>query len=235
MSNQQKKKKSPLVPIIIISSIVVVIIIVIVVILLLRRGSTTDDDNGGNGGGSDLSCSSNIDCTTGNLSICNITGTCVECTVDLHCPGGTCQNEECAGCTSNIQCSGVTPYCNNGTCEACVIDGNCDIGEECISDECIPCNPPPAPTMLTATMSGFNTFSASWTAVVGATSYVIRYDDSGTNGDFIEQTVTGTSISTSAMTPCLICAPARAFVRAVNSCGSSLISNILAVGNPTCC
>ncbi len=236
----QKKQERSVTIIMVIVIIIILIIAIILIILLFRREPTTDD-------GDTTDCSSNRDCT-GLTPFCNTTTSeCQQCVNDSNCPGSlpvcTSPNNVCVECTANTHCnSPLRPLCNVSSkiCAECILDTDC-LGEDlCIVGVCNPCILLSPPTVTSATMSGFSTLSTTWSVVPGATSYIVRYDDTDTNGDFSQWTTTGTSLISSAPNngggdPCLICAPGRVRVRAVDSCGAGAFSIGFSVPNPTCC
>lgn len=249
-----KKPRTGLIIGIVIGSIIVIAIIIVVIILLLRRNTTTTDTGGGGEGGTVTppvatpECTSDTDCSGGE--VCNTTTQlCVECLEDGDCSGGTpvCRvtNNTCVECLNDTHCSGGTPVCDVGssTCVECNDDPDCPGAEVCTDNTCAcPSLPPLPPTMLSASGGGFQ-FSASWTAVPGATAYRVRYENTS-SGEFVEYCTSGTSVSgqTGAgcggniASPCLICpSGAQARVTATTNCGSTGFSAPIGVPDATCC
>jgi len=224
----EKKSKS--------STWIIIIIIVVVVLIIggillwwfvLRNRSSTPSTQ----------CTTNADCTS--PLICGPSGTCIADTSGGNGGGGT------NGCTTNADCTAPTDVCDvDGNCVECLLDTQCETNEECVNKQCVPCTPPNSPTMLTAAMAGFNLFSATWTAVSNATSYVVRYE-SITFGEWVEfctintfltaESTTCASQGAPANTPCWICPNAQAKVKAITPCGETAFSIPLAVLNPNCC
>ena len=109
----------------------------------------------------------NETCTTscygGSLKC--ISGKCVQCSTNSDCSTGTCTNGVCttqnppppSGCTTNSDCSGSTPYCNtsNGTCVACLQNGNCPPNAPlCVNNTCTNQVPPPGTCNTNSDCSG---------------------------------------------------------------------------------
>ncbi len=79
-------------------------------------------------------CAGDMDCG-GSTPACATTGTnagrCVQCsgTNTMACMGGTtvCNTttNNCVGCTSNSNCGGTTPFCENNTCRPCRTNSEC--------------------------------------------------------------------------------------------------------------
>ena len=90
----------------------------------------------------DPECTSNADCTGGEVCWSN---TCTTCVADSECNSGEicgddglCQPEGgssggSTGCTSNADCTGGK-ICWNDTCTTCIADSECDSGEVCGND-----------------------------------------------------------------------------------------------------
>ncbi len=86
-----------------------------------------------------VQCASNTDCTDPSRPICQpTTNTCVGCLVNGDCPSGVCHQNQCVQCTSDAQCGGLTPRCDQGTnrCVACLpgATDNCPTGQYCRPD-----------------------------------------------------------------------------------------------------
>lgn len=154
-------------------------------------------------------CQNNQDCPLGNLCQGN---ECVPgCIFNTDCPqGSSCINGQCGGqtCSSDFDCPiGPVAYmCIQEQCipvTPCQTNQDCPQGEICQQGNCIPC-PTGIPTItaFTGTFNGgscFNyTYFASWTAIVGATSYdliVTQYQQGNPVNTVNINGVTSTSIT----------------------------------------
>ena len=118
------------------------------------------------------------------LAACNLaSGTCVECTANLHCPSSgkpVCDTSSnlCVQCTDSSQCSGATPICSSNTCVACTTDAQCvaKLGQNpgvCMSHQDGRC------ATDVETIYAENTIGCSTTLATGGTA-ATPYCDSGT-------------------------------------------------------
>lgn len=73
-------------------------------------------------------------------------GTCVQCTLDEHCPSGHCDPDarRCTGCLEDVDCASLSgrEHCDVETesCVQCLGNGDCPSGEVCSADHnCVGC------------------------------------------------------------------------------------------------
>ena len=122
---------------------IVAIVVIVVIVWLVTRPTTDSSGNGGNGGDNGGSNGGNGGGNGGNT-----------------------------GCTTSADCSGTpaTPVCrtSDGVCVACMLDGDCETDETCLSNTCV-CPTPIAPADVIAVYTAEGQIDGTYTEVAGNT------------------------------------------------------------------
>ncbi|MGZ3450025.1 MAG: lamin tail domain-containing protein [Polyangiales bacterium] len=80
-------------------------------------------------------------CTQTSGTVCDGSGTCVECLAGTSCTSGVCtaaHNCAAPSCTDLVKNGAETDKdCGGGTCDACALDKTCAVATDCVSGNCV--------------------------------------------------------------------------------------------------
>ena len=91
-------------------------------------------------------CTTDNNCGYIDLPVCGSSNSCIECKDNNDCETWNsngdyvCSSNSCVECTESdtSSCGSDTPYCASNTCVQCTDDSQCQDGETCSSNSCVP-------------------------------------------------------------------------------------------------